>query len=46
VQKRGEPGQPLVSLNMKPGDNSWVEFDFLYPPDASPPQVLTVATQE
>lgn len=46
VQKRGEPGQPLVSLNMKPGDNSWVEVDFLYPPDASPPQVLTVATQE
>ncbi|WP_353932592.1 DUF3370 domain-containing protein [Okeanomitos corallinicola TIOX110] len=46
VQKRGEPGEPLVSLNMKPGDNSWVEVDFLYPPDASPPQVLTVATQE
>ncbi|MBE9239020.1 DUF3370 domain-containing protein [Anabaena aphanizomenioides LEGE 00250] len=46
VQKRGEPGQPLVSLNMKAGDNSWVEVDFLYPPDASPPQVLTVATQE
>lgn len=46
VQKRGEPGQPLVSLNMKPEDNSWVEVDFLYPPDASPPQVLTVATQE
>lgn len=46
VQKRGEPGQPLVSLKMKPGDNSWVEVDFLYPPDASPPQVLTVATQE
>ncbi|MEA5578780.1 DUF3370 domain-containing protein [Anabaena sp. UHCC 0451] len=46
VQKRGEPGQPLVSLNMKPGDSSLVEFDFLYPPDASPPQVLTVATQK
>jgi Protein of unknown function (DUF3370) len=22
-----------------------VEVDFIYPPDASPPQVLTVATQ-
>ncbi|NET73766.1 MAG: DUF3370 domain-containing protein [Sphaerospermopsis sp. SIO1G2] len=46
VQKRGQKGKPLVSLNMKPGDSSWVEVDFLYPPDASPPQVLTVATQE
>ncbi|MBD2296124.1 DUF3370 domain-containing protein [Anabaena sphaerica FACHB-251] len=46
VQKRGQPGEPLVSLNMKPGDSSLVEVDFLYPPDASPPQVLTVTTQK
>lgn len=46
VQTRGEPGQPLALLNMKPGDRSLVEVDFLYPPDASPPQVLTVSTQE
>ncbi|MEH2197359.1 DUF3370 domain-containing protein [Nostoc sp.] len=45
VQKRGEPGEPLVSLNMKAGDRSLVEVDFLYPPDATPPQVLTVSTQ-
>ncbi|MDZ8184959.1 MAG: DUF3370 domain-containing protein [Nostoc sp. ChiSLP02] len=45
VQKRGQPGEPLVSLNMKAGDRSLVQVDFLYPPDATPPQVLTVSTQ-
>lgn len=45
VQKRGQSGEPLVSLNMKAGDRSLVEVDFLYPPDATPPQVLTVSTQ-
>ncbi|MBD2597155.1 DUF3370 domain-containing protein [Nostoc spongiaeforme FACHB-130] len=45
VQKRGQPGQPLVVLNMKPSDRRLVEVDFLYPPDATPPQVLTVSTQ-
>ncbi|MFN6563711.1 MAG: DUF3370 domain-containing protein [Nostoc sp. ChiSLP01] len=45
VQKRGQPGEPLVSLNMKAGDRSLVEVDLLYPPDATPPQVLTVSTQ-
>ncbi|MBW4676955.1 MAG: DUF3370 domain-containing protein [Desmonostoc geniculatum HA4340-LM1] len=45
VQKRGQPGEPLVSLNMKAGERSLVEVDFLYPPDATPPQVLTVSTQ-
>ncbi|MEH1940067.1 MAG: DUF3370 domain-containing protein [Nostoc sp.] len=44
VQKRGQPGEALVLLNMKPGDRSLVEVDFLYPPDATPPQVLTVST--
>jgi hypothetical protein len=45
VQKRGEMGQPLVLLNIKPGNNSLVQVDFIYPPDATPPQVLTVSTQ-
>lgn len=45
VQRRGQPGEPLVLLKMKPGDRSLVEVDFLYPPDATPPQVLTVSTQ-
>jgi hypothetical protein len=46
VQHRGEPGQPLVTLEMPPGDRRLVEIDFLYPPDATPPQVLTIRTLE
>lgn len=45
IQKRGQAGEPLVLLNIKPGYKSLVQVDFLYPPDASPPQVLTVSTQ-
>jgi len=29
---------------MAGGDRRLVQFSFLYPPDASPPQVLTVRT--
>ncbi len=42
VQRRGQQGEPLVNLNMKPGERRLVQVDFLYPPDATPPQVLTV----
>ncbi|MFM6282671.1 MAG: DUF3370 family protein, partial [Dolichospermum sp.] len=45
VQRRGEMGKPLVVLNIKPENTSLIQLDFLYPPDASPPQVLTVSTQ-
>ena len=44
VQRRGDQSEPLITLNMPPGDNRLVQVDFLYPPDASPPQVLTVRT--
>ncbi len=44
VQRRGQPGEALVMLNMKAGDKRLVEVDLLYPPDATPPQVLTVST--
>lgn len=44
VQRRGQQGQPLITLNMKPGDRRSVEVDFLYPPDATPPQILTIKT--
>ncbi|HEY9848603.1 MAG TPA: DUF3370 domain-containing protein [Leptolyngbyaceae cyanobacterium] len=42
--RRGQEGEPLVTLKMPPGDRRLVQVDFLYPPDASPPQVLTVKT--
>lgn len=44
VQRRGQRGEPLVTLNMRPGEKRNVTVDLLYPPDATPPQVLTVAT--
>ncbi|MGV0025690.1 DUF3370 domain-containing protein [Phormidesmis priestleyi] len=44
VLRRGQQGDPLVTLNLKPGERRLVEFDFIYPPDATPPQVLTVRT--
>nr|WP_263012827.1 DUF3370 domain-containing protein [Laspinema sp. D3b] len=44
VQRRGQQGEPLLTLTLPPGDRRLVEVDFLYPPDATPPQVLTVRT--
>lgn len=44
VQKRGDRSAPLVRLNIKPQDTRLVQVNFLYPPDATPPQVLTIAT--
>lgn len=46
VQHRGEQGEPLAVLNMVGGDRRLVEFSFLYPPDSTPPQVLTIRTVE
>jgi hypothetical protein len=45
VQFRGQQGEPLVALNLQAKASSLVQVDFLYPPDATPPQVLTVKTQ-
>ncbi|MBF2064614.1 MAG: DUF3370 domain-containing protein [Calothrix sp. C42_A2020_038] len=44
VQRRGQQGESLVELPIRPGQRRLVEVDFLYPPDATPPQVLTVKT--
>ncbi|MBF2005722.1 MAG: DUF3370 domain-containing protein [Chlorogloeopsis fritschii C42_A2020_084] len=44
VQQRGQMGEPLVQLKMAPGERRLVKVDFLYPPDATPPQMLTVET--
>jgi Protein of unknown function (DUF3370) len=42
VQKQGERGQALVALRLAPGVRKLVEVDLVYPPDATPPQVLTL----
>ncbi len=46
VQRRGQQGEPLVTLKMPSSDQRLVQVDFLYPPDATPPQILTVRTLE
>ncbi len=46
VQRRGQRGEPLVTLNLKPGELRSVSVDLIYPPDATPPQLLTVRTVE
>jgi hypothetical protein len=42
IMQRGQEGAPLVTLNMPAGDRRTVQVDFLYPPDSTPPQVLTI----
>lgn len=44
VQRRGQQGEPLVQLQLPGGSRRLVEFSLLYPPDSTPPQVLTVQT--
>jgi hypothetical protein len=44
VQQRGQEGEPLVTLTMPPGDRRIIEVELLYPPDSTPPQVLTITT--
>jgi Protein of unknown function (DUF3370)/S-layer homology domain len=45
VQRRGQQGEALVTLKLPAGATKRVEVDFIYPPDSTPPQVLTVKTQ-
>jgi hypothetical protein len=41
VQRQGQQSDPLVTLTMPSGDRREVKIDLIYPPDATPPQVLT-----
>jgi len=45
VQRRGQRGEDLITLTLKPGEKRTVQVDLLYPPDATPPQLLTVRTR-
>lgn len=42
VQRRGQQGSPLVTIQIPARSIREVNLDFLYPPDATPPQVLTI----
>jgi Protein of unknown function (DUF3370) len=43
-QRQGQQGEPLAVLKLKSKDDQLVNLDYYYPPDATPPQVLTVQT--
>ncbi|MGC1247082.1 MAG: DUF3370 domain-containing protein [Spirulinaceae cyanobacterium] len=44
VQQRGQQGKPLATITIPPGEQDLVTVEFLYPPDSTPPQVLTIKT--
>lgn len=43
VQKQGQQGPELLRLTLQPQETRLVQVNFLYPPDATPVQVLTLA---
>jgi hypothetical protein len=45
-QRQGQQGEPLTLLSLQKKEEKLVEVDYMYPPDATPPQVLTVQTLE
>ena len=45
VQNRGDKAQPILSIDIPPQQNKNVSVNFLYPPDATPPQILTITTR-
>ncbi|MGD1859650.1 MAG: DUF3370 domain-containing protein [Leptolyngbyaceae cyanobacterium] len=44
VQHQGEEGEPILRLSLPPGAQQDVVVELVYPPDATPPQVLTITT--
>ena len=44
VQRRGQRGKPLATLPIAPGRTKLVKVELMYPPDSTPPQVLTLST--
>lgn len=46
VQQRGESGTRLLKLKLPAETYTTVQVNLLYPPDATPPQVLTLSTRQ
>ncbi|MBP0019697.1 MAG: DUF3370 domain-containing protein [Cyanobacteria bacterium SBLK] len=44
VQRRGQRGESLVTVNLKPRERRSIHIELLYPPDSTPPQVITIHT--
>ncbi|MEO1404250.1 MAG: DUF3370 domain-containing protein [Cyanobacteria bacterium J06635_1] len=45
VQKRGQQGAPLAEMILQPQEQRTVAVRLLYPPDSTPPQVITIMTR-
>ena len=45
VQRFGQKGQPLLTLNIKPSQLKSVNITYIYPADATPPHVLTISSK-
>jgi hypothetical protein len=45
-QRVGQIVDPLVTWQLKPQEKRSIRVNFFYPPDSTPPQVLTVSTSE
>ncbi len=45
VQLRGQQGEPLTTITLAPNEKRPVDIILRYPPDATPPQVITIQTQ-
>ncbi len=45
VQLRGQQAEPLTTLTLQPREKRRVEMILRYPPDSTPPQVITIQTQ-
>lgn len=44
VQRRGEMGKPFFAVPFQPGQEQSVRLEFFYPPDCTPPHLLTLST--
>lgn len=43
-QRQGQQGEPLAVVTLSGKENRLISLDYLYPPDATPPQALTIQT--
>jgi hypothetical protein len=46
VMHQGESGPVIFSKKMSPAETENVQVDFYYPPDATPPQVISIESSE
>jgi len=44
VQRFGEKGESLLNIRLKPDETRFIKLNYIYPPDATPPHVLSIST--